>query len=201
MHRRRVQFRPDAAAPSHGGDTAGRAREPVRGGTPFLPAWPDEGRHQPRRSRARHQGQAARGANLRCGGCGSPAFTTLVAAVTCPGFDGAIATALSATGQRTVFAPTNVAFAKLGLNAGNVCAALPLATLQDILLYHVAPGARLAADVVASETIRMANGERTTITVNAEGAFINQSRITATDIVASNGVIHVIDTVLLPPSR
>jgi uncharacterized surface protein with fasciclin (FAS1) repeats len=131
---------------------------------------------------------------------GNPAFTTLVAAVTCPGFDGALATALSAKGQRTVFAPTNAAFAKLGLNAGNVCTALPLATLQDILLYHVAPGARLAADVVASETIRMANGDRTTITVNAQGAFINQSKITATDIVASNGVIHVIDTVLLPAS-
>ena len=131
---------------------------------------------------------------------GDARFTTLVAAVTCPGFDGAIVQALAAKGQRTVFAPTNDAFAKLGLNAGNVCSALPLATLQDILLYHVAPGARLAADVVASETIRMANGDRTTITVNGQGAFIDQSRILITDIVASNGVIHAIDTVLLPPA-
>ena len=124
---------------------------------------------------------------------GDPRFTTLVAAVQAAGF----VEALSAKGQRTVFAPTNEAFAKLGLDAGNV-GALPVSVLQDILLYHVAPGAREAAEVLDSESIRMANGDRATISIRADGAYIDDSRIVATDIRASNGVIHVIDAVLLP---
>ena len=125
---------------------------------------------------------------------GNPAFSTLTAAVTCTG----LAPALSRKGQFTVFAPTNDAFGKLGLDASNVCSALPKAQLTNILLYHVARGARYASDVVASDRIRMLNKGFTYPSVSNGNAYINNAQITATDIRASNGVIHVIDTVLMP---
>lgn len=122
-----------------------------------------------------------------------PQFRILVQAVVRAGF----VEALSARGQRTVFAPTDAAFEAAGITLDNVDD-VPVATLQAVLLYHVAPGARTAEDVVGSTQIRMANGQFTSISVTGEGAFINDSRIIATDIVATNGVIHVIDEVLLP---
>jgi uncharacterized surface protein with fasciclin (FAS1) repeats len=124
---------------------------------------------------------------------GNPNFTTLVAAVQAAG----LVDLLNGNRQFTVFAPTNDAFAKLGLNAGNI-GALPKDQLSAILLYHVAPGERFADSVVNARQIRMMNKQFTQVTVNSSGAFINSSRIIATDIDASNGVIHVIDTVLLP---
>jgi uncharacterized surface protein with fasciclin (FAS1) repeats len=124
---------------------------------------------------------------------GNPNFTTLVAAVQAAG----LVDVLNGKRQFTVFAPTNDAFAKLGLNAGNV-GSLPKDQLTNILLYHVAPGERFASDVVSAKQIRMMNKQFTKVTVNGDGAFINNARIIATDIDASNGVIHVIDTVLLP---
>ncbi len=124
---------------------------------------------------------------------GNPNFTTLVAAVQAAG----LVDLLNGNRQFTVFAPTNDAFAKLGLNAGNI-GSLPKDQLTAILLYHVAPGERFADSVVNARQIRMMNKQFTQVTVNSSGAFINSSRIIATDIDASNGVIHVIDTVLLP---
>ena len=124
---------------------------------------------------------------------GNPNFTTLVAAVQAAG----LVDLLNGNRQFTVFAPTNDAFAKLGLNAGNI-GSLPKDQLTAILLYHVAPGQRFADSVVNARQIRMMNKQFTQVTVNSSGAFVNSSRIVATDINASNGVIHVIDTVLLP---
>lgn len=123
-------------------------------------------------------------------------FDTLIAAVSCTG----LVRPLDARGQYTVFAPTDAAFAELGLNEGNICDAFPTPVLKNILAYHVAFGQRAAADVVSSDQIRMVNGDFTTITVNDEGAFINDAQIVLTDVFAANGVIHVIDGVLLPPS-
>jgi uncharacterized surface protein with fasciclin (FAS1) repeats len=120
-------------------------------------------------------------------------FSTLIAAVLAAG----LADELSARGQRTVFAPTDAAFAELELDAVTV-GALPVETLRTILLYHVAPGRRSAADVVAADRIRMANGGFTRIRVMDGAAYINDATIVATDVEATNGVIHVIDTVLLP---
>jgi uncharacterized surface protein with fasciclin (FAS1) repeats len=121
-------------------------------------------------------------------------FSTLIAAVVAADLVGA----LSGNGQLTVFAPTDEAFGKLGLDADNIATELDKAALTNILLYHVAKGKRMAEDVISSSQIRMLNGARTTIDVNDEGAFINESLIVATDVPADNGVIHVIDTVLLP---
>jgi transforming growth factor-beta-induced protein len=120
-------------------------------------------------------------------------FSTLLAAVVAAD----LVDALAADGQRTVFAPTDAAFAELDLNAGNV-GSLPVETLRNILLYHVAPNRRDAASVTSATSITMANGGTTTIAVTGAGAFINDARIVQTDVDASNGIIHVIDAVLLP---
>jgi uncharacterized surface protein with fasciclin (FAS1) repeats len=120
-------------------------------------------------------------------------FSTLLAAVVAAD----LVDALAASGQRTVFAPTDAAFAALDLNASNI-GTVPVATLRNILLYHVAPDRRTAAAVTAAASITMANGGTTAITVNSAGAFINGAQIVQTDVAASNGIIHVIDAVLLP---
>jgi uncharacterized surface protein with fasciclin (FAS1) repeats len=120
-------------------------------------------------------------------------FSTLIAAVV----EAGLVESLSANGQRTVFAPTDAAFAKLGLDAANI-GTLPLDALRDILLYHVTAGRRDASSVVGSKQIRMANGKFTTISVTTDGVFINDSPISATDVLAGNGIIHVIEAVLLP---
>jgi uncharacterized surface protein with fasciclin (FAS1) repeats len=121
-------------------------------------------------------------------------FSTLIAAVVAAD----LVDALSARGQRTVFAPTDAAFAELGLNAGNIAGALDTETLTDILLYHVAPGRRAARSVVNAKQIRMLNGGFNDIWVDDSGAYIGGARIIQADVEATNGIIHVIDSVLLP---
>jgi uncharacterized surface protein with fasciclin (FAS1) repeats len=120
-------------------------------------------------------------------------FSTLIAAIVRAG----LATELSGSGPFTVFAPTDAAFAALGLNASNINT-VPVADLTAILLYHVAPGRLPAATVVTRTQITMAGGGVTAIRLENGNAFINQARIVTTDVDASNGVIHVIDAVLLP---
>ena len=120
-------------------------------------------------------------------------FSTLLAAVQAAG----LVDVLNGNRQFTVFAPTDAAFAALGLNAGNVGTALDEKTLTDILLYHVTTGRKDAAAVVASDTIRMLNGDRVDVTVGG-GVFVDDAEVIATDIKTSNGIIHVIDAVLLP---
>jgi uncharacterized surface protein with fasciclin (FAS1) repeats len=123
-------------------------------------------------------------------------FDTLIAAVLAA--DPAVVQTLSSRAQYTVFAPTDDAFAKLGLDAGNI-STVPQADLTNILLYHVAYGRRYAADVIASDQIRMLNGgfvfQSGGVLTDAQGGT---STIIVTDVKASNGVIHAIDSVLLP---
>jgi uncharacterized surface protein with fasciclin (FAS1) repeats len=121
-------------------------------------------------------------------------FSTLIAALVAADLVDAIA----APGQRTVFAPTDAAFAALGLNADNIATALSKEALTNILLYHVVPGRRLAEDVVESDRLRMLNRDFAWISLRDDGAYINDSKIVQTDVPASNGIIHVIDAVLLP---
>lgn len=127
-------------------------------------------------------------------------FDTLIAAVTCDDFDGAIVKALSARGQRTVFAPTDAAFAKIDLTPANVCETPGLA---DILTYHVTNGRRDAASVLDASSMRMLNRDRVTVNAADVQLIDGQDRpatIIVTDVPASNGIIHAIDNVLLPPS-
>ena len=125
---------------------------------------------------------------------GSPAHTTLVAAVKAAG----LAETLSGPGPFTIFAPTNEAFAKLP--AGTVESLLKpenKAKLVAILTYHVVPAKVMAADVKSGPAPTV-NGKVLTIKADASGVMVNNAKVTATDLVGSNGVIHVVDTVILP---
>jgi len=120
-------------------------------------------------------------------------FNILVAAVE----EAGLVDALSGNRQLTVFAPTDGAFEALADELGiGVEDLLELDDLADILLYHVTSGRRFADSVVNAPKIEMLNGD----TVGVDGTTLNdgQAEIVATDIEASNGVIHVIDGVLLP---
>ena len=127
---------------------------------------------------------------------GAGQFNTLVAAVKAAGLVGA----LQGKGPFTVFAPTDEAFAKLP--AGTVEALLkdPKA-LSNILLYHVVPGAVKAAAVTDGLTAKTLQGSPVTFKVMDGKAMIDGANIVATDVMASNGVIHVIDSVILPPAK
>jgi transforming growth factor-beta-induced protein len=122
-------------------------------------------------------------------------FTTLVAAVEAAG----LVDTLKSEGPFTVFAPTDDAFA--ALPEGTVEALLAdIPTLTDILLYHVVAGEAMAADVVTLSAVTTVNGLDVSITVEDGHVFLNDTvQVIITDIVATNGVIHVIDAVLLPP--
>jgi uncharacterized surface protein with fasciclin (FAS1) repeats len=105
---------------------------------------------------------------------------------------------LSQKGQYTVFAPTDAAFAQIGVTGSNCAAVAP--TVTNILAYHVAKGRRDAADVVSSTQIRMLNGRTTSISAAGGSYYVNDAKIIVTDVFASNGVIHAIDHVLIPPA-
>ncbi len=125
-------------------------------------------------------------------------FKTLLAAVKAAG----LAETLSGEGPFTVFAPTDEAFAKL-----------PAATLSDllkpenkaklaaILKYHVVSGRVYSEDAVAAKSANTVQGAAIAIKANDKGAFVNDAKILKTDVDASNGVIHVIDSVILPPAK
>ena len=119
-------------------------------------------------------------------------FTTLVAAVQAAG----LVDVLSGPGPFTVFAPTDEAFAKLP--AGTIEALLAdKEKLTAILTYHVVPGAVKAADVLGLTTAQTVQGKSLRIDTS-DGVKVDNANVVATDIMASNGVIHVIDTVLIP---
>ena len=124
-------------------------------------------------------------------------FQTLVTALNAAG----LVDTLSGPGSFTVFAPTDAAFAKLP--AGTVESLLKpenKARLRAILTYHVVPGTVMAADVVKLKQAMTVNGQMIAVKANGEAVTINNAKVTASDVVASNGVIHVIDTVILPPN-
>jgi transforming growth factor-beta-induced protein len=125
-------------------------------------------------------------------------FKTLLAAVKAAG----LAEALSGVGPFTVFAPTDEAFGKI-----------PQATLNDllkpenkdklaaILKYHVVSGRVYSEDAVAAKSANTLQGAAVAIKATDKGAFVNDAKIIATDVDASNGVIHIIDTVIMPPAK
>lgn len=123
-----------------------------------------------------------------------PDFSTLVAAITAADLAGT----LSGEGPFTVFAPTNEAFAAL---PAGVLDALLLPENKDalvkILTYHVVPGTVLAADITDGD---VATVEGQTVTIStADGVTVNGAKVVTADVVADNGVIHAIDSVILPP--
>jgi len=125
---------------------------------------------------------------------GAGNFTTLVAAVTAAD----LVETLSGTGPFTVFAPTDEAFAAL---PAGVLDALLLpenkALLAQILTYHVVSGMVMAADVTDGE-VATVEGQKVKLSTMG-GVMVNQATVVAADVMASNGVIHAIDAVILPP--
>jgi uncharacterized surface protein with fasciclin (FAS1) repeats len=128
---------------------------------------------------------------------GAGQFKTLAAALDAAG----LVDTLKGPGPFTVFAPTDDAFAKLP--AGTVENLLKPENkdkLIAILTYHVVPGKVMAADVVKLKNVKAVNGKMLKVTIQGNAVMINDAKVTTTDIVASNGVIHVIDAVVLPPA-
>lgn len=122
-------------------------------------------------------------------------FNTLVAAVKAAG----LVDTLKGPGPFTVFAPTDEAFAKLP--PGTLESLLKpenKAKLQSILTYHVVSGKVMAKDVVKLQSAKTVEGQNLTIKTVKGGVMVDNTHVTKTDIVTSNGVIHVIDSVLLP---
>ena len=127
---------------------------------------------------------------------GADNFKTLVAAIKAAG----LVETLQGTGPFTVFAPTDAAFAKLP--AGTVEGLLKPENkekLVAILKYHVVPGKVLAADVKTMEA-KTAQGQTVKLKVSDAGVMVDNANVIKTDLLADNGVIHVIDTVILPQS-
>jgi uncharacterized surface protein with fasciclin (FAS1) repeats len=110
--------------------------------------------------------------------------------------------ALKGKGPFTVFAPTDAAFAKLP--AGTLERLLDpknKAELQAILTYHVVPGSVAAADVVKLQSAATLNGQRIDIATSDAGVLVDRAKVVQTDIRCSNGIVHVIDTVILPSTK
>jgi transforming growth factor-beta-induced protein len=127
---------------------------------------------------------------------GDENFSTLVAALQAAG----LVEVFAGEGEFTVFAPTNDAFAALPEGTVEALLADPEGDLTNILLYHVVEGTVLAETVITLDAATTLLGEDVTITVTEDGrVLLNDSvEVIITDIIASNGVIHVIDAVLLP---
>lgn len=126
---------------------------------------------------------------------GAGSFNTLAAALTAAD----LVDTLKGDGPFTVFAPTDAAFAKLP--AGTVETLLKPENrdqLVAVLTYHVVAGKVMAADVVTLTSATTVNGQDVAIKVGSDAVMVNNATVIQTDVMGSNGVIHVIDTVLLP---
>ena len=122
-------------------------------------------------------------------------FDELIAAVSRAG----LVSTLNGNRQFTVFAPTDAAFAELYAALGvDGVDDIPLATLRAVLLHHVAPGERFSGDVLDATRIRTLNRDFVRPSVDGGAVFVDDAEVLVADVDASNGVIHVIDRVLVP---
>ncbi|MFW6210288.1 MAG: fasciclin domain-containing protein [Patescibacteria group bacterium] len=140
--------------------------------------------------------EAAAGADIVATAADTESLSTLVTAVTAA----ELVTTLQGEGPFTVFAPTNAAFD--ALPAGTLDTLLMSenqADLQAVLAYHVVPGSYTAADLTSGMTLETVSGETITVTTSESGVTLNDNATVATaDVMTSNGVVHIIDAVLLP---
>lgn len=123
-------------------------------------------------------------------------FTTLTKLVAKAGLAGT----LSKPGPYTVFAPTDAAFRKVPKSTLNALAKNK-AMLRKVLLYHVVAGQVTSADVVKLSSAKTLNGKSVRIRTTDGSVYINTAKVVKPDVMASNGVIHVINKVLIPPAR
>jgi transforming growth factor-beta-induced protein len=123
----------------------------------------------------------------------TPALSTLVSVVSSPAY-AAVLTALSGAGPFTVFTPTNEAFADAGIDVNDVAA------VTAVLKYHVLAGAVPSSALARQQAVPTLQGEDVYVTKTQQGVFVNGEKVIVADVMTSNGVVHVIDTVLMPPS-
>ena len=123
-------------------------------------------------------------------------FTTLTKLLKRAGLVGA----LRQPGPYTVFAPTDAAFKKVPKKTLKALLANK-ATLKAVLLYHVVAGKVTAADVVKVKSAKTLNGKKVRIRLSGSNVFVNSSKVIKADVMATNGVIHVVNRVLIPPAR
>lgn len=123
-------------------------------------------------------------------------FQTLLTALQAAGLN----ETLRGTGPYTLFAPTDEAFAALPANTLNNLLANPT-QLSNVLLYHVVAGQELAADIITTNSLTTVEGSALQITTEGNTVRVNSATVITPDIQVGNGVIHVIDQVLLPPSQ
>jgi uncharacterized surface protein with fasciclin (FAS1) repeats len=123
----------------------------------------------------------------------TPALSTLVSVLTMPVYAPVLA-AISGSGPYTVFAPTDGAFVASGVDPSNVEA------VSAVLAYHVVSGAIPSSALAATNTVPTLQGKSVVVTKNSAGVFVNgDAKVVIADVMASNGVVHVIDKVLMPP--
>ena len=144
---------------------------------------------------ASHANQAMTQQNIVQVAASNPQFSTLVSLVKKAG----LVKTLSGKGPFTVFAPTNAAFAKVPKATLDALAKDP-AQLKAVLTYHVVPGKVTAAKVVKLTSANTVEGRPVAISVSGKTVKVNTAKVIKTDIMAKNGVIHVINAVLLPPA-
>ncbi len=123
---------------------------------------------------------------------GAGQFNTLATALTAAG----LVDTLKGPGPFTVFAPTDAAFAKIPADKLNALL-VDKAALAKVLTYHVVPGMVVAADVKPGR-VKTVEGDYLNVTASPAGVRVNDANVIKTDVMATNGVIHVIDTVVLP---
>lgn len=123
-----------------------------------------------------------------------PTFKTLNVALARTGLAGTVS-----SNQLTVFAPTDAAFERYGLNQRNIVSTLGVETLRSILLYHAVAGKVFSGDLPSSGFVATLNGASVEVNVGS-GVTINEATVIIADIEARNGVIHAIDDVLFPPT-
>ena len=126
---------------------------------------------------------------------GTGVHTALVAALT----KADLVSTLQGVGPFTVFAPTDQAFTDAGIDLDSFSTDEEIATLADILTYHVVAGSVLSTDLEDKTTTTAVNGDSLAFAVDADGVMVNDANVVSADVLASNGVVHVIDKVLMPP--
>jgi uncharacterized surface protein with fasciclin (FAS1) repeats len=141
---------------------------------------------------------AARAADIVDTAVAAGSFNTLVAAVKAAG----LVEALKGPGPLTVFAPTDEAFAKLGqATIDDLLKPENKEKLKGILLYHVVGSKVMSGDIKTTLTPATLQGATIKVVPSAAGVTVNNAKVIKADVGASNGVIHVIDTVILPPAK
>ena len=124
----------------------------------------------------------------------SESAKTLAAAVTAAGLVGT----LQGEGPFTVFAPTDAAFAAIQKDVDNLLKPENKAKLADILTYHIVSGNAMAEDLEDGQELTTVQGGKLKVAINGDNVMIGDAKVTMADVEASNGVVHVIDKVLMP---